>query len=117
MMYVVNGAVVTETQLLMRAPSVERESKETLPSYHKGWKVVGHPPGAIEAAEKAARRMADDKRRPFAFDPERWALRARKRCVRARPYGVESAATQCAELARRAGWTHVEVVEVVKGKP
>lgn len=86
--------------------------------YHKGWKVVGIPPGAVEEAkqlhDKAQQAKPESQRQPFRR--EHWIANRHGKPVRPSPYSVKSAAEVCADLARKAGWLNVQVVEVAKRK-
>lgn len=88
--------------------------------FHKGWRVVGIPPGAVEAAEtehnRLQARMQDwTKRKPF--DRGNWIANAKKKPIRAKPYEIKESAEVCADLATRSGWLSVELVEIKKVKP
>lgn len=39
-------------------------------------------------------------------------MNAKLKPVRSRPYGIPDAAKQCAEMAEKAGWLRVQVVEL-----
>lgn len=109
-----------------------RPKKDPSPTeFHKGWRVDGIPPGALEEAELDHPRRAAEiahwnercvkdkslKPRPVGpWDPEKWLRDAKRRPVRGKPYEIESAARECAALAERAGWLRVEVVELKKEK-
>ena len=89
--------------------------------YHKGWRVVGHPPGAFEKALgdwQRVQKMAEDSGgKPIAdLTQEDWLRVTKKKPVRSKPYEIVCAADQCADLARKAGWTEVKVLEISKGK-
>ncbi len=98
-------------------PSV-RTRRDPPPSYHKGFRVVGIPPGRVEEAEvehNVAQNELVAKGSPFKpFDREHWIMNASKKSVRAKPYEVRSAAEVCADLAKKAGWLGVEVREMKK---
>lgn len=100
--------------------------------FHKGWRVQGHPPGAMEAAQAEAERLLSlwnaqseqDKaeaikqgeRAPAAWSGRNWRMTTKKRPVRSKPYEIPEAARQCAELATKAGWLDIEVAELKKSK-
>lgn len=94
---------------------VKREAPE---EFHKGWLVEGVPPGAIEEAQAmhlkntAALRVAGQAVRDF--DRENWLMNARAKRLRAKPYEIKDGATACKELAEKAGWLRVRLVEVKK---
>jgi hypothetical protein len=91
-------------------PKKTRKVEKT--SFHKGWKVVGLPPGAEEQAEAEHAAKQVGKREPKAFDRQHWLMNARAKPVRAKPYELHESATLCADMARKAGWLRVEVVEL-----
>lgn len=85
--------------------------------YHKGFRVVGLPPGALEVAqtkhnEKQARNKATEKQ---PFDLAAWLCSAARKPVRAKPYEIRESADVCASLAEKAGWLGVQVREIKKG--
>lgn len=86
-------------------------------SFHKGWKVMGIPPGALEEARAANKRLQDmaakaGGREIKEFDEAHWLQNHKGKAVRAKPYEIESSASQCAELAAKAGWLRVRIEEV-----
>lgn len=83
-----------------RPPRAKKEER----SFHNGWRVQGIPPGAMEDAREANRRVAAMSNaaggKPLpAFDPERWLMTAKSKPVRARPFEIRSAADECKALA------------------
>lgn len=48
------------------------------------------------------------------WDEATYMRTAKPKRVRSRPYEIESAADQCAELARKSGWLNVHVVELIR---
>jgi hypothetical protein len=102
------------TAKLHRKPRPVSEREPT----HKGFRVVGHPPGALESAKDDRRRViemaAASGGAPIPpFDEQAWRAKTKKKPV-AKPYAIRSSAITCADLARRAGWFDVDVVELVK---
>lgn len=102
-----------ETAKKQRRPKVvtEREPR------HKGFAVCGYPPGALDEARAAHGRVVAMAEKaggaaPKPFDENEWRTKTKKKRV-AKPYSLRSAASQCADLARKAGWSGVEVVELV----
>lgn len=101
---------------IVAAPKTKAEP----PPRHKGWRVIGIPPGELKAAtESHARAIAKNAEaggQPLkAFDPVAWAQSYRKVAVRTKAYEIPSAADECKALAERCGWTHVEVVAALQG--
>jgi hypothetical protein len=45
----------------------------------------------------------------------KWMQENKPKRARSKPYEVEAAADQCAEMMRKAGWLHVTVSELLKG--
>lgn len=94
----------------------KKKDSSTQEEFHKGHRVMGHPPNAIEQAKiehekRQSHKMIGD-RKPF--DPAFWIMNAKKKPVRSTPYALREAAEQCADMAAKAGWTHVEVVAIEK---
>lgn len=127
--FVVGGKVVSESMLLDSATKRQPKARAEVSEYHKGYRVVGHPPGALEAAAKfRAEQLAlwssydeEDRRRakkrgekePRPWDEEQWRRNTHKKPIRSKPYEIPTAADLCAEMARKAGWIDVEVVAIV----
>ena len=55
-------------------------------------------------------------RRDKRWDEAAWLMKQKQRPVRAKPYSMHASACECAELARKAGWQRVEIVEIKKGE-
>lgn len=98
-----------------------RAVRDQPPEFHKGWRVVGHPP--LAAAEARAKRKAEiaawekDGRigaAPKPFDEGVWRSTTRLKPVRSKPYEIEEAAQQCAQMAAAGGWTEVQIVAIKK---
>lgn len=111
----INGAPV-DTRPREKA---KRTKPEKPAEFHKGWRVVGIPPGALEDAEKKfhadasyAQSKSKAKKPAEPWSAERWLGKARRRAVRAKPYEVPEAAKLCAEMAEKEGWLRVEVREL-----
>ena len=86
-------------------------------SYHKGYVVLGYPPGEIE---KERLHFLSEQRRlnayPTPWSEERWIMKNRpKRLMK--PFEVESAANIAAEMAIKEGWQYVSVRCLQKGEP
>jgi len=108
-------------QAVSTAPVAKSKSKAVdLDPYHKGWRVVGLPPGAVEEAEQEHKKKSFEARAAgktvLDFNPLEWMQKARRKAVRSKPYSIHDAAAQCAELAEKAGWTRVEIMEIRKGE-
>lgn len=99
-------------------PSSRKPESSAPSEFHKGHRVMGLPPNAIESAriehEKLQANKPPGEYKPF--DPAFWVMNTRKKPVRSALYAVREAAEQCADLATKAGWTHVEIVTIEKRK-
>ena len=120
--FVVGDRAVTADEILRAAPKIKRPPP-LQESFHKGFRVEGHPPGALEAAQKLAERVWEDFDRarrqgksngkpPPQWNELIWRQSCKKRPVRAKPYEVPEAAKVCADMAMKAGWLDVVVVEI-----
>ncbi len=94
-------------------PTPARKARPIGSVFHKGWRVVGYPPGAIRRASEEHASSPEARHRPF--DEEAWCRANKPKSVRSKPYELASAAALCASMAERAGWDRVRVVEVAKG--
>ncbi len=93
--------------------------------YHKGFRVVGHAPGALEQAKIEREEiiaLAVKKRSqgdasikiPPQFNEDDWRRNGKKTSIRPKPYEIKESADLCAEIARKNGWQDVEVIELKK---
>lgn len=125
--FTVNGQQVTAEQFEAMAQKKKPRAPKDAVGYHKGWRVVGHAPGAMEEAQRenqaaiAGYRNASPSRRaemglkePKPWDEDFWRRNARKTAIRSKPYDIYSSAELCADMARKEGWEDVEIVEVKK---
>lgn len=111
----------------------KKAKKDEADEFHKGWRVEGIPPCALQEAEKQhPRRIAQAiawnervaKERgigkalpvPGPWDPAVWLNAAKLTPVRRKPYSIPQAAQECKALTERADWLRVEVVEIKKEK-
>lgn len=114
----VRGELLTEHRMQETAKQQRRPRAITEKEpQHKGFAVSGYPPGALEAARADHARVVAMAEKaggaaPKPFDENEWRTNTKKRRV-AKPYVIRAAAAQCADLARKAGWLDVEVVELV----
>lgn len=110
-----NGEPVSTSAVKRAAKRAEPKADE---SWHKGFRVVGIPPGAYEkAVEENAKQQASDRlygseARPDLPPYEQWANQFTPKPVRAKPYEIPDAADVCADLAKKAGWDRVVIVEL-----
>lgn len=100
--------------------------------FHKGFRVEGHPPGAMQAAQASREQafaewqaLTDDEKRkrrfagmrePKPWDEAVWLAKTKVKPVRSKPYELPAAADECAALAIKAGWLRVLVRPISKGK-
>lgn len=125
--FTVNGQQVTAEQFEAMAQKKKPRAPKDPVGYHKGWRVVGHAPGAVEDAYHAHDRAiqeyrnASPKRRaemvlkePKPWDEDFWRRNSKKTALRSKPYEIYEAAELCADMARQDGWEDVEIIEVKK---
>jgi hypothetical protein len=106
----IHGSRVSTTPV----KTAKRPKREKPESYHNGWRVVGIPPGTLEAARAEFIAKQREAKAPKDWDEGNWLMNAKPKPVRSKPYEIPQAAQECAELAVRAGWLRVEVVELKK---
>jgi len=100
---------------------VKLEKQSRAPGqYHKGWVVEGIPPGALQEAVDAHKRVVARAEnaggapiKPWNY--ESWLTKAKRKRVRTKAYEVSSAAEQCKALAEKAGWLQVEIRSLSRG--
>lgn len=120
--FIVRDTALTAKELADSAQKIKRPPP-LVDSFHKGFRVEGQPPGALEVAklecEIKCRRFEDDRKQgksngkaPKTWDEAFWRNNYKKRPVRAKPYELLEAAQVCADMAEKAGWLNVEVREV-----
>lgn len=78
---------------------------------------MGIPPGALEEARDAHKRLQDmaakaGGREIKPFDEQNWIQNHRGKAVRGKPYEIKASADECATLAEKAGWLRVRVEEI-----
>jgi hypothetical protein len=113
-----------ESILKSKKPKAQADPNQR---YHRGYRIVGHKPGAVELARQANEaemtrwQMMSAKSRaesgakpPKAWDEAWWRLNAKKDTVKA--VDLHLAALEAKELAERYGWTEVDVIELKKGE-
>lgn len=108
-------------------PSKAKSRNQGPEEFHKGFRVVGIAPGAYEAAERDRQRDIESataykkaggliKIPPPLAPYSVWANGAKPTPIRPKPYEILEAAQQCKELAEKAGWDRVRVVELKREK-
>lgn len=123
----------TATDLDATKHARKKVKAEGANEWHKGFRVQGIKPGALEDAEKEHPRLIADavswnervasgkitgkaKPVPGPWDPAKWLNEAKRWPVRSKGYEVPEAAQECKALAEKSGWLRVEVVELKKAK-
>ena len=101
--------------------TAKKVKREQPAEYHNGWRVQGIPPGVLEEARSEHSKLVkaaqlQGTRMPKEWDDEAWLMNAKRKPVRGKPYEIPEAARQCKEMAERAGWLRVEIVELKKSK-
>jgi hypothetical protein len=131
--FTVGGETFTADALKRTKPKTPKRPKAaTQESYHRGWRVLGHPPGALESAQQwreseLARwlRMSESdksaaskrgERPPKPWDADEWRRTTTKKAVRSKPYEIFDAAETCMALAAKSGWLDVSIVAITKGE-
>lgn len=128
--------IVDEFEILRHAKQSSKPStktKEGPASFHKGWRVAGHPPRSMEIAQQLAniawqryQSMTPDERAkeypigkgaPKPWDESLWRRNSPLRPVRSEPYEVHAAAVECMLLAEKSGWIDLRIDEITKGRP
>lgn len=121
-----NGDPITDSRMAaMRAQGMELERQRRLAakadavSAHKGWRVSGIKPGLLEEAKQAHGRICQIAQKaggkpPEPFDETGWLRTAKRTAVRSKPYPLQEAAQQCKELAVKAGWLEIQILEIKK---
>jgi hypothetical protein len=119
--------VTAEEFAAITAKPKKRASKAGPDAYHRGFRVVGHKPGAVKAAEEfredeirryrnttPKQRVECGMKEPKPWDEAWWRANAPKATIKT--VDLSSAADEAAELARRYGWTEVSIVALTKGE-
>lgn len=127
MTFIVNGQEVTAEQFQAQAEKKKPKPVQEQKGYHKGFRVVGHAPGAVEEAQRAnqaaiaeyrnaspARRSESGLKEPKPWSEDSWRRNTKKTALRSKPYEIYEAAELCADMARHDGWEDVEIIEVKK---
>ena len=115
----INGTPLDINRMKAAVPKKVRTT-EARAEYHKGFRVVGLPPGTTEEARiahekaRAAAATSGIARMPFPWDVVVFQMNAKKKAIRSKAYELRSAADECAALAVKAGWEAVEVLALTK---
>jgi len=127
-----NGQPINVEAMKLQAIPRRQSKKEAPAEFHKGWRVQGHAPGAMEQARAESQRLTNlwnsqtelekaealrsGDRQPPEWDELKWRRDTRKKPVRSKPYEIPEAAKLCADMATKAGWLDIEVAELKKSK-
>jgi hypothetical protein len=127
----VGGREVTASQLIATAPkrkpkpaaeSLKRVDAREHAKESDGFAVLGYSPAhwAQRETDYTAAMLSfktGGGKNPGTAEEftTRWMQKNKPKRARTKPYEIESAADQCAELMRKAGWLHVRVEELMKG--
>lgn len=128
----IHGNPVSIEHLAAQAKRKPKATSSGPEPSHMGWRVVGHPAGACAAAheeniatwrrwnahdgEARNAAIARGERAPDMWDENLWRICTKKHNINGRTYWcLQYVAEQFAELARKAGWEDVEVIEFKKG--
>lgn len=115
------GEKISDAQMQARKAEAHQEQarrKKSVDdkSFHKGWRVTGIPPGALEEARTEALRLGrieeQNGRAAKEFNDMSWIQNHRGKAVRSKPYEIKDSADECAALAEKAGWLRVRVEEI-----
>lgn len=106
--------------------TLKRTDDRTLAKVSEGFLVTGFSSEQLEQARKSheidielanahnAQNPTKPVQVPSPWDEDAYMRTAKLKRLRSKPYAIASAADQCAELARKAGWKNVRVEEVMK---
>lgn len=113
----IHGEALADPVALKQYQKAPTRLKPEEKSFHKGWRVVGIPPGALEEARAAHQRVQTmaakaGGREIKPFDEANWLQNHRGKAVRSKPYEIKDSADECATLAEKAGWLRVRVEEI-----
>lgn len=107
-----NFVTVNGDAWVPRAGTQAKKAKPEKIKFHKGFRVVGLPPGSMDEARKKHELEQLGKKEPKPFSEQGWLMNAHAKPVRSKPYEIKESADQCAELAEKNGWMRVQVVEL-----
>lgn len=112
----IHGQVLPDPVALKQYSKAAPRPKPEEKSFHKGWRVTGIPPGALEEARAEALRLGrieeQNGRAAKEFNEANWLQNHRGKAVRSKPYEIKDSADECATLAEKAGWLRVRVEEI-----
>jgi hypothetical protein len=126
--YSFRGQMLTKAEIEALTTKRKPKPKPDGPgAYHRGYRIVGHKPGGVQAAKEDADfavqkwintapgdRIRLGMRQPKVWDEIWWRNNGPKTTIKT--VDIARAADEAADLARRYGWTEVEIVALTKGE-
>lgn len=125
----IHGAEINIAEATARAAMYQKPKERAVDDREKliGWIVTGFSPDMMKEAERvhnlereaALRRHRNGEKAvkvPDYWDAEAYMRGRIGRPVRTKPFELEGAAIEAAEIARRAGWVGVVVARKTRGK-
>lgn len=108
--------------------SLKRTDDRTRAKVSDGFVVLGFPRDYLETAEREhnirreellalerTNKLGPKEKVPAPWNEEVFMRTGKPKRARTKPYELEAAADECAELCRKAGWKNVRVEELMKG--
>ncbi|KXJ63083.1 hypothetical protein AXY46_03445 [Achromobacter xylosoxidans] len=116
MKFMMNGSEYDESELKAMKAAAPKSKPRSASTEEKflGMRVAGFPPGFIETQRIAHEKAQQGAEFPAAFSVEQFLQTAKPKPVSHKMYQVRASADVCADLARRAGWEHVQVYQVTR---
>ncbi len=130
--FIVNGRELDAAQVKATAAKAPPRVSTSLKTVHQrdqakasqGFVVLGYSPEhwderVADRAEALRLHLLDPKETKHPGELEdwtpKWMAKHKPKRVRSKPYELESAADECGQLAVRAGWLYVHILEILKG--
>ncbi len=130
LLFVLGERVVPAYELMARPKpkaskgvAMKRTRERDEATHSAGFMVLGYTPttwanlpGLHTEAMRLHTAGPTEHKHPGDFEEwrARWMTKNKPKRVRSKPYELEDAANVCAELARKAGWMHVRLDEVMR---
>lgn len=96
------------------APKKKTTTKGEKEKRHMGFAATGFSPESLAEAEVRHNEAVSRGDASGPFDPEAFMNGHKPQKARSAPYSIPEAASQCAEMLRKAGWLRVVVVEIIR---
>lgn len=129
--FIVRGQVRTAQEVETILTQPKKKIARDRPQTHHGFLVHGYPPGHVIDAEKAHakataewkthtremrdRALSEGKREPKPWDEAVWSKKHKRHRI-AKPFETPEAAEIAKSMVAKEGWTHLEIIEVKRGK-